>query len=230
MNINQKYNLKIKYDQFGNLVSDNFYDVSEEKLIIQFEKNVLELKSSNKSKYTMIELGSNQAYYSCLFKKILHPKETCNIMIEPVDYAIERGKANFELNGLTGHFINKYIGSDSWGLNGNLFSGRLPENSFKKDKITLDEIMHQYKISFIDVLHCDIDQSELSMLEENQKIFKNNLIEFIYILTHQCDLVPKNYLHDKCKNFLSNVGYNLSYEIYTDQDTIGGDGLLIFRR
>ena len=40
MNINQNYNLKIRYDQFGNSVSDNFYDVSEEKLILEFEKNV----------------------------------------------------------------------------------------------------------------------------------------------------------------------------------------------
>lgn len=230
MNINEKYNLKIRYDQFGNVVPHNFYDVSEEKLILEFEKNVLELKNQNKSKYTMIELGSNQAYYSCLFKKILYPKETCNIMIEPVKYAMQRGKENFELNGLSGNFINKFIGSDTWGLEGNLFSGRLPTNSFEVDQITLEQVMNEYKISFIDVLHCDIDQSELSMLEGNKKIFENKLIEFIYILTHQCDLVPKNYLHDSCKNFLLNCGYTLTYEVYTDDDRIGNDGLIILRR
>jgi hypothetical protein len=172
MNINEKYNLKIRYDQFGNVVPHNFYDVSEEKLILEFEKNVLELKNQNKSNYTMIEVGSNQAYYSCLFKKILHPKETCNIMIEPVDYAMKRGKANFELNGLSGIFINKFIGSDTWGLDGNLFSGRLPTNSFQKEEITLDELMVEYDIKFIDVLHCDIDQSELYMIEKKKKFSK----------------------------------------------------------
>ena len=230
MNINEKYNLKIRYDQFGNLVPDNFYDVSEEKLILEFEKNVLELKNLNKSNYTMIELGSNQAYYSCLFKKILHATETCNIMIEPVEYAMQRGKANFQLNGLTGNFINKFIGSDTWGLDGNLFFGRLPTNSFEVDQVTLQQVMDEYKISFIDVLHCDIDQTELSMLEGNKTIFENNLIEFIYILTHQTHLKPKNYLHENCKNFLNNVGYKLTQEVYTDVDTVGGDGLLIFRK
>ena len=230
MIINEKYNLKIIYDQFGNIVPRNFHDVSEEKLILEFEKNVLELKNLNKSNYTMIELGSNQAYYSCLFKKILHPKETCNIMIEPVEYAMQRGKANFQLNGLTGNFINKFIGSDTWGLDGNLFSGRLQTNSFEVDQVTLQQVMDEYKISFIDVLHCDIDQSELSMIEGNKKIFEKNLIEFIYILTHQTQLKPKNYLHENCKNFLNNVGYKLTQEVYTDVDTVGGDGLLIFRK
>ena len=54
-----------------NQVDDNFYDASEEIVISHFEQNCIDLQKQNKKEYSMIELGSNQAYYSCLFKAIL---------------------------------------------------------------------------------------------------------------------------------------------------------------
>lgn len=229
MNFNEKYNFKIKYDQFGNQVDNNFYDVSEETLISYFEQNCIDLQKENKKEYSMIELGSNQAYYSCLFKGILGNEKTKNILVEPVEYAMIRGKENFKLNNYSGVFLSKCIG-DSWGINKNLFETRLPSDTFGVEDTTVKEIMNNYQLVELDILHCDIDQSELHMLETSADVFKNKNVNNVYILTHQTHLLEHDYLHNQCKEFLLNCNYNLVYELRTDEGTQGGDGLLIFKK
>lgn len=230
MSFNKKYNFKIKYDQFGNIVDDNFYDTSEEQAISYFEEDCIELKKQNKNQYSMIELGSNQAYYSCLFKAILGKENTKNILVEPVDYAMARGKENFNLNNYSGIFISACIG-DSWGIDKHLMNHpRLPSDTFGVEETTVKKIMNEYDLDEVDMLHCDIDQSELYMLETSSDVFKRKKFNVIYIFTHQTHLREHNWLHDQCKNFLLNCNYTLTHEVSTDVNPQGGDGLLVFKK
>jgi len=85
MNITEKYKIKMMYDQFGHNVSEN-YEENDEKIAIDlFEEHVLQLKSSGKNQYSMIELGSNYSYYSMLFKKIIQPYKSFSLMVDPYE-------------------------------------------------------------------------------------------------------------------------------------------------
>ena len=162
MTVTEKYGFKMFLDQFGVPVVENYYDTSELLLIEAFEKYVLDLKNKSKDLYTMIELGSNQAYYSMLFKSILKNKDTVTIMVEPTDEYMVRGKFHFSINNYDGIFINKCIGK-TW-------------------------VAHNYNIEKLDVLHSDIDGAELTMLEGAAESLKNKKIEYAFILTHYLGL------------------------------------------
>jgi hypothetical protein len=90
--------------------------------------------------------------------------------------------------------------------------------------------MKNYELVELDILHCDIDQSELHMLQTSADIFKNKNVNNVYILTHQTHLHEHNYLHNQCKQFLLNCNYNLVYELFDNETPQGGDGLLIFKK
>ena len=221
-NITEKYKLLVSCDQFGKPVPQNFYDESELPMILQFEKAVLDLKTIKHNLYTMIELGSNQAYYSCLFKAILGNTVTKNVMVEPVDYAMTRGKHHFQINNFDGIFLDYSIG-DYWGENGRHFSGRLPQNSFNKESRTLKQIMDECDIEDLDILHCDIDESEWIMLNTSRSVFEDKKVGYIFLLTHP---TASEDLHAKCKQFLLACEYILVSEMFN----IGSDNFLLFKR
>ena len=221
-NLTEKYGFRIQFDQFGHHVDSNFYDHSELPMILEFEKAVLDIQNSKTAPYTMIELGSNQAYYSCLFKAILGNQNAKNILVEPVDYGMERGKKHFEMNGFDGVFLDYSIGP-YWGENGRHFEGRLPQNSFNKESRTLEQIMQECSVEDLDLLHCDIDESEWIMLDTSKDVFIGKKVNYIFLLTHP---TSSENLHERCKEFLNSCGYNLVAEMYD----IGSDDLLLFKR
>jgi len=212
MTITSKYGFKVSMNQFGHPVPSDHFDTSEQILIDKFEQYTVGLKSADRSNYTMIELGSDHAYYSLLFKHILGINNTTNIMVEPFAEHMERGKHHFKLNEVDGYFIDKCV-STNWVLKG---------TTFDADVITLKELLDQHNISDLDVLHCDIDGSELDMLTTNADVFDNHLINYVYLLKHSPDL------HENCKSFLLEKNYTLLLD-HNIQD-VGYDSLLIFNR
>ena len=69
---NIRYNFKVCRNQFGNIVPSNYHDESEIVAIKQFEKYIYDMvKLYPSSDYSMVELGSNHAYYSLMFHAIL---------------------------------------------------------------------------------------------------------------------------------------------------------------
>ena len=160
MNITEKYNFKVKYDQFGNEVDEHFFDVNEHTIINEFEKCVLELKNLNKNLYTMIELGSDQAYYSLLFKAILGKDKTKNILLEPIKEHMERGKKHFEINEYDAIYFDNIIGT-GFGLHDNTvnthpssFCGK----TLSYDPITLQDIFNKTYIQNLDLFDPDLVQ------------------------------------------------------------------------
>ena len=86
MSITAKYNFKVVYDQFGTPFPEDYYDKSEVLLIEEFEKSVLDINSTDKDLYSMLELGSNQCYYSMLFKSILKDRKVLNLMFVTIEF------------------------------------------------------------------------------------------------------------------------------------------------
>ena len=67
---NLKYGFKVKYDQFGSFVHATHVDTTEIILIDIFERLSTTLLKSEQQHFKMVELGSNQAYYSLMFKSM----------------------------------------------------------------------------------------------------------------------------------------------------------------
>lgn len=213
----EKYNFRVSVDQFHNLVDCRFEDASEKLIIDYFETICLELKNENKQLYSMIELGSNQCYYSLLFKHILGKQNTINIMVEPSEKNLAIGKSQFDINSCEGIFYHNGIGN-------NLTLFLTEDVKTNVNSITIQEIIKSNDLKTIDVLHCDIDGSEKIFLNENENDIKNCIFSYIFLMTHT------ESLHEFCKAKLLEHKYNLIAETPLGAPGTGCDGFLLFKR
>ena len=221
MSRNLKYNFQVSVNQFGFSVDPDWEDADEILCIDFFEKCCLELKSSNQSNYSMIELGSNQAYYSLLFKHILGVNRTLNIMIEPWIGHMERSKSQFALNNCEGIYYNNSVGGKTWGF---MVDPQLASFNHEdyKGEIHLDQVLNDNGLQKIDLLHCDIDGSEENFIKSHYDFFKNHKVHYVFMLTHG------GTSHDFCKNSFSDFNYELLYE--SPPCSVGSDTLLVYKR
>jgi len=198
--ITEKYGFTVKYNQFGREVNENYFDEEEIILIEKFENIVLSLKNKNLETYSMIELGSNQAYYSLLFK---------SIMVEPYEPYLVRGVEHFEINNYSGIFLNKSIGNE-WVAHHTNFDGEI---------ISVDEIIEEYNLDELSVLHSDIDGSEIKMLHGCEQSFLNKKIKYAFILTHGLKT------HLECLDIILKYDYDILLD--HRENNVGQDSLII---
>jgi hypothetical protein len=209
-NPTSKHNFIQEFDQHGVKVPPDFFDRGEEILIEHFEKVMVGLKSENRYSYSMIELGSNQAYYACLFNAVLREERTKTVLVEPYDPFMLRSVRHFEINNFQAHFDKRSIG-DTWEA--------WQKYKFQHGEVTVDQLMEEYEIERLTVLHSDIDGSELKMLYGASNALKNKLIDHLFILTHSEEL------HYDCIFELRKYDYEIVYQ--TDQTIVGTDRLII---
>lgn len=209
----RKYEFKMKYDQFGNEVVTFFEDESEVILIDHFERIVLGMRG--RGEYSMIELGSKQSFYSMLFNRILSPARVVNVMVEPNVVNMKRGMENWELNGLSGGvFVSEQI------------KNPVEVADYSCDETTIDEMMEANGFDNLDVLHCDIDGSEMFALKGAVESLKLKKIDKIFLLTHPSEI--RGDLHAQAKKFLVDYGYSLVVDL--PGTYVGGDGLIVAER
>ncbi|MCJ0742449.1 FkbM family methyltransferase [Pedobacter montanisoli] len=152
----------------------------------------------------MIELGSYWAFYSMWFLQ-QYPMGR-SYLFEPDIQNLEFGIKNFELNHFNGDFTHAFIGKQ--------FHNNIPPI------LTIDQIVEEKEISFIDILHCDIQGYELEMLMGAQHTIKEQKVGYFFISTHS------NKLHRDCLNFLEKQGLIIVCECDLKQ-TYSVDGLIV---
>ena len=156
---------------------------------------------------TMLELGSYWAFYSMWFQKTV--SDARSFMVEPEEAGLKSGKENFEINGLKGDFTRAFIG-----------------NEYKESSppiLTVDWILSQKNIPFLDLLHSDIQGFELQMLEGASNSFLQGKVGYVFISTHS------NQVHDACENKLKDYGHVILHSINLD-DSYSEDGLIVAAR
>ena len=154
---------------------------------------------------TMLELGCYWGFYSMWFSSKI--KGAKNFLIDNHD-GIARAQSNFKMNGLKAEFMIGYIGKDNPG-----------------SPITItnvDRICKEKGISFIDILHSDIQGFELEMLETASEMIMKRAIGFIFISTHSQEL------HYNCIDFLKQNGYLILCDADLE-DSFSEDGLIVAR-
>jgi hypothetical protein len=156
----------------------------------------------------MMELGAYWGFYSMWF--LTGSPRRRAILVEPEAANLEQGQGNFKLAGLTGEFVRA-------------FAGAAPAMEHGMRTICVDELMEQYKIDRLDILHSDIQGFEGQMLEGARKSLARKAIDYVFVSTHGDEL------HETCKRVLREAGF----EIIADanmRDTYSHDGLVVARR
>jgi FkbM family methyltransferase len=227
---NERYSFNVKWDQFGNVVHRKSIDTSEKILIDAFEKIILELLRIDKDVFTMIELGSNQCYYSIMFKAMCkHFKKSSDVfLVEPNPAHLSRGMENFSMNNYNGYFNSLIIGEKE-SLKEDLDVSSLPGGSeylFGCKVMTIPfrqfvkNNLNENCVEGVDILHMDVDFAEMSVLESGKELFADKFFKNVFISTHSVDL------HNRTKNFMLGYGYNLIHE--ETNNVVGNDRLLVF--
>ena len=154
----------------------------------------------------MIECGAYWAFYSMWFCKEVPGGSA--YLIEPDLENLNFGRRNFELNGLEGTFHRALVGAES---------GFQPDGSAV---ICVDHFVKDQKIQRVDILHADIQGSELGMLHGMQKCLADRVVSFLFISTHS------EALHVSCQDFLVGRGYSPFISISPSQ-SFSVDGVLV---
>jgi len=176
---------------------------------------------------TMIEAGSNDCFYSILFNKLFERTEKpLNICIEVSDKLIELGRANVLANGCD-NFSFKHARI-----------GELDESYFDMIKqshpnlwgnlsietITIKNLIKEFELKEISMLHMDIQGSEIFVLEE--LINLDIVVEDIFVSTHKDSLFGST--HGKCIDLFKKLNFEI---VFSDEYKGGyGDGLIIAKR
>ena len=88
-------------------------------------------------------------------------------MVEPDVGNLRVGKANFELNGFEGEFVQAFV---------------------QKGSFEVDAFLAERGLLKLDILHSDIQGYEDEMLEGCSKSLAEKRIDFVFISTHSQDL------------------------------------------
>ncbi|MBS1507547.1 MAG: hypothetical protein JSS79_12965 [Bacteroidetes bacterium] len=155
---------------------------------------------------TIIELGSYWAFYSMWFLRTINGAKA--YLIEPDVFNMAYGKNNFKLNRLKGDFTTAFVGANTC----------FNENGEKV--VSVADFIRQKKIDFVDILHSDIQGSELVMLQSINKILAEKRIGYLFVSTHS------NELHYDCLSLLEESGYQLVCHADLD-NSFSVDGLIV---
>ena len=164
----------------------------------------------------MIEAGSYWAYYSMWFRSRISDARV--YMVEPVAFKLKRGMDNFRLNGLTGVFRHAFVGAAS-----------SPAAEFtdwdgtrsQLERVAIDDFLDEQGISFLDLLHADIQGGELDMLRGCRRALSGQRIGYLFISTHPG-------MHEPCLAHLRGSGYEVVFE-HSIAESCSGDGLIVAR-
>ena len=153
----------------------------------------------------MIEVGSFWAWWSLMFRKRFNKGK--NILIEYAKTQLRCGERNFELNKCS--YVSYHAG---------MAISHTTQKGVKDlgNNITLSQVIKENKISTVDVLHMDIQGSELEALKSMSEFLENRTIRQIVIGTHN-HLVGYD-VHESTVRHLMKYKYKLIKSIRNSTD------------
>jgi hypothetical protein len=155
----------------------------------------------------MVEMGAFWSFYSMWFQKEI--KQAVNFMVEPDSFNMGQGKRNFRLNKMKGLFIQAFV-------------GRISTSGKHGNTVCVDDLVKKHAISFIHMLHSDIQGFEYEMLLGAEITFSEDKVGYVFISTHS------NELHYQCLNFLKNKNFVIIASADLDE-SFSEDGLIAAR-
>lgn len=173
---------------------------------------------------TMIEIGSNDCFYSITFNEFFD--ESKNICIEISKDLLELGKRNVDNNHLEGfHFLWGSVGDADMEYlelekkaHPNIYTAISPT------KYSLKDIYDQFELTKVDMIHMDICGTEVQVLREILELKLQ--VDYLFVSTHAIQAAHSP-THQKCVDILTDLDVDF---IFSDEHKGGcGDGLIVCR-
>lgn len=188
-----------------------------------FYEVVERLKKSKKNGHAMIELGSFWAYYSLWYKSVFPGAKV--VGLEPDPKNLEIGTANARLNSLDVIFEQAAAGCED----GKKISFTLdhdPSQSIEVAIRSVDSIVKEKKLPYVDILHMDVQGVELDALKGAEQLISNKRLRFLFVSTHHYMISKDILTHQKCLEFIRLHGGHLVAE-HNILESYSGDGLIV---
>lgn len=187
----------------------------------QEEKCFAEVLRYCRPRSTILELGSFWAFYSMWYLHAVPFARAC--CIEPDPDHLEVGRHNMRLNGLEADFVQASIG------------GRFEATTRFRTESDRDVEIPQhdavsataaFALNEIELLHVDVQGSELAFLAGAAPLFDAHRIRFVIVSTHHGSISGSTTTHRDCVELLRSRGANLLCEHDVDE-SFSGDGLIV---
>lgn len=170
---------------------------------------------------TMFELGGFWAFYSIWF--LSKGDRRRSFVVEPDPKHMDVGRANAHLNGVEPVFIPAFAGRQS-----------APSATFVTEAsgpialpcVSVPAMMDIYGIERLDVLHCDAQGIELSVLESCANLATTGRLSWVIVSTHSHQISKDPLTHQRCLATLLQAGAVILAE-HDVQESFSGDGLIV---
>lgn len=168
---------------------------------------------------TMIELGGYWSYYSMWFLQHA-PRSRRSIIVEPNADNLAVGKTNAALNGFDIEFLHAYLGDPM-----------SPETRrglgfADAEHASVPDLMSKLDIASLDILHCDTQGAETTVLTSCADLIESNRISFCVVSTHSHHISGDPLTHQKCLAILRKAGAKIIAE-HDVHESFSGDGLIV---
>jgi FkbM family methyltransferase len=169
----------------------------------------------------MVELGAFWAYYSCWFLKDRPAGRVYCIEPDPNNLAV--GRANMELNSSSATFIQAAVGGVASGPK--LYVAESDGVLRTMPVVSVDSLVRDHGISYLDILLADIQGAETRMLEGCRGTIWDGKLRFLLVSTHHHSISGDPLTHQKCLSFIRDNGGRILAE-HTVAESFSGDGLI----
>ena len=173
----------------------------------QEERVFHELIASLGPSATMVELGGFWAYYSLWF--LLRRPQRRAVVVEPDPAHLAVGRKNAALNKLNPEFVAGFVGAT--GAPAAPFETEESGNVILQCR-SVEQLLDEYDISNLDILHCDTQGAELAVLESCLPLFRDGRINWVFISTHAFQISGDPLTHQRCLSLLRGAGAAIEVE------------------
>lgn len=144
--------------------------------------------------------GAYWAYYSIWFgKKVRDARVTC---VDAAAQNARTGRHNLAVNGVNASYELGMVGN-------------------KPGQLSLDKLMRKHGLDAIDLLHVDVQGSELGFLEEAAPLLRARKVRYLFLGTHSDEL------HHACRSLLLRTGFRIIASSDFTVETFSWDGMLV---
>jgi FkbM family methyltransferase len=172
---------------------------------------------------TMLELGGYWAYYSLWFLKGSPGRRAIVLEPDPAHRAL--GERNAALNSLCPEFVAGFAAAAEGGAE--LFATE-SSGTIAVPRRSVPGLLDEHSIRFLDLLHCDAQGAELSVLESCLPLIREQRIGWCVVSTHAHQITGDPLTHQRCLALLERAGARVVAE-HDVHESFSGDGLIVAR-
>lgn len=170
---------------------------------------------------TMLELGGFWSYYSLWFKS-QHGDQRQAYVVEPDPNHIAVGRANAMLNNQKITFVQAAVGAEP--ISAVTFATE-SAGDIRIPQISVPSLMRDYRISKLDILHCDTQGAETAIIRSCEALLRGSAVRFGIFSTHSHHISGDPLTHQRCLAMLKDFGGTILAE-HDVHESFSGDGLI----